>query len=73
MGTWDRPSYGFTKNNLWLIFKEIILNKYGHIRSYPYFHILSRTLLDTSSRVPEVKYGNLDRRLWTISQHNLLK
>ena len=49
------------------------LNTYGHIRSYPFFHIPSSTLLEYSSRVPEDKYGNLDRRLWVISQHNLHK
>ena len=35
MGTWVRPWYGFTKFTRWLIIEEFILNKYGHIRSYP--------------------------------------
>ena len=52
MGTWYRPSYGKTKTTQWLIFAVIILNKYGHIRSYPYFNILSGTLLGSYSRVP---------------------
>jgi hypothetical protein len=39
----------------------VCINRYGHIRSDPYLHILSRTLPATASRVPRIHKWDSER------------